>query len=210
MKMTISMLLVASMMTPQLMGAERLSAKVDHDLPKKISEAALSAKEEGNHAASLRQLRQLLELYPNDGIIRAPIYAAMAEEAERAGDAAAAQQYKEIARELDAEVEKRAKEAMATGTPVAAYPVDGPLEVLCKAGGADDGVHHGGVLHADLQQACYQALAVPRHEARLRALDFSWSQAAQLFEGFLVSAQPHKANIKGSVGAVVTPLSSNL
>ena len=101
-------------------------------------------------------------------------------------------------------------EAMATGTPVAAYPVDGPLEVLCKAGGTDDGVHHGGVLHADLQQACYQALAVPRHEARLRALDFSWSQAAQLFEGFLVSAHPHKASNIGVVGAVVTPLSPNL
>lgn len=79
-------------------------------------------------------------------------------------------------------------EAMACGTPVAAYPVDGPLEVLCKAGGADDGVYYGGVLHIDLQQACYAALTVPRHEARLRALDFSWAQAAHLFEGFLVSA----------------------
>jgi glycosyltransferase involved in cell wall biosynthesis len=79
-------------------------------------------------------------------------------------------------------------EAMATGTPVAAYPVDGPLEVLSKAGGMDDGLYHGGVLDADLQQACYKALAVPRHEARLRALDFSWAHAAQLFDGFLVSA----------------------
>ena len=78
-------------------------------------------------------------------------------------------------------------EAMATGTPVAAYPVDGPLEVLCKAGGADDGLHLGGVLHTDLQQACYKALAVPRHEARLRALDFSWAYAAKLFDSYLVS-----------------------
>jgi hypothetical protein len=75
---------------------------------------------------------------------------------------------------------------MASGTPVAAYPVDGPLEVLCKAGGDDSGVYYGGVLRTDLQQACYTALTVPRHEARLRALDFSWAQAAQLFEGFLV------------------------
>jgi glycosyltransferase involved in cell wall biosynthesis len=80
-------------------------------------------------------------------------------------------------------------EAMATGTPVAAYPVDGPLEVLSKAGGSDDGLYYGGVMDADLQQACYKALAVPRHEARLRALDFSWAHAAQLFDGFLVSAQ---------------------
>ena len=112
-------------------------------------------------------------------------------------------------------------EAMATGTPVAAYPVDGPLEVLGTSGGAgnavNEGEHHGGVLHADLQQACYQALAVPRHEARLRALDFSWAQAAQLFEGFLVVAHNHISLKTGKEGhlpvtltkTIVTPLSSN-
>jgi glycosyltransferase involved in cell wall biosynthesis len=75
-------------------------------------------------------------------------------------------------------------EAMASGTPVAAYPVDGPLEVL----GKPDGSCHGGVMHEDLKHACYSAMAVPRHEARARALDFSWLQAAQLFEGHLVPA----------------------
>ena len=105
-------------------------------------------------------------------------------------------------------------EAMATGTPVAAYPVDGPLEVLCKAGGVDDGLHHGGVLNADLKQACYEALVVPRHEARLRALDFSWLQSAKLFESFLVSArlQNSPANLpsKPPATTTVTTLSSNL
>lgn len=108
-------------------------------------------------------------------------------------------------------------EAMATGTPVAAYPVDGPLEVLCMAGGVDDGQHHGGVMDADLQKACYRALAVPRHEARLRALDFSWAQAAQLFDGFLVSVRPNKLPTNGQNGSPsvtmvktpVIPLSSN-
>lgn len=93
-------------------------------------------------------------------------------------------------------------EAMATGTPVAAYPVDGPLEVL---GGSikPDGSCHGGVMQADLQQACYSALAVPRHEARLRALDFSWQRAAQLFEGYLVAAT--EATYPKTGGAVVAP-----
>jgi glycosyltransferase involved in cell wall biosynthesis len=76
-------------------------------------------------------------------------------------------------------------EAMASGTPVAAYPVDGPLEVL----GTQDGRSHGGVMHADLKQACYAALAVPRNEARARSLDFSWAHAARLFEGHLVAAR---------------------
>lgn len=110
-------------------------------------------------------------------------------------------------------------EAMAAGTPVAAYPVDGPLEVLGKT----DGSCHGGVMNEDLQQACYGALAVPRHEARQRALDFSWSHAAQLFESFLVIAGKNSAQLnpdisKGStcqpfqagapsVKSTVTPLS---
>jgi glycosyltransferase involved in cell wall biosynthesis len=76
-------------------------------------------------------------------------------------------------------------EAMASGTPVAAYPVDGPLEVLGKA----DGSCHGGVMHDDLREACFGALAVPRREARLRALDFSWEHSAQLFESYLVAAR---------------------
>jgi glycosyltransferase involved in cell wall biosynthesis len=79
-------------------------------------------------------------------------------------------------------------EAMATGTPVAAYPVDGPLEVLGRM--HPDGERSlGGAMDADLQQACYRALAVPRHEARSRAEEFSWSHATRLFEGFLVPAR---------------------
>ncbi len=99
-------------------------------------------------------------------------------------------------------------EAMACGTPVAAYPVDGPLEVL----GTVDGRSLGGVMDEDLRAACYSALALPRHEARLRAADFSWAQSAQLFEGYLVPVrQGGKAIPAGRasmpVKGSVTPLS---
>ena len=79
-------------------------------------------------------------------------------------------------------------EAMATGTPVAAYPVDGPLEVLGRrhAGGRRS---LGGAMNADLQKACFEAVGVPRHEARARAQDFSWLHATQLFTSFLVPAR---------------------
>lgn len=96
-------------------------------------------------------------------------------------------------------------EAMACGTPVAAYPVDGPLEVL--------GRHHpqgrgrlGGVMHDDLQQACFAALAVPRHEARQRAEDFSWRETARQFLGYLVPARGQGALAQGGI---VTELSSS-
>lgn len=75
-------------------------------------------------------------------------------------------------------------EAMACGTPVAAFPVDGPLQVLGSAQGV-----RGGVLSEDLQAACLRALKVARYQARERALDFAWVQAADLFERYLVPAQ---------------------
>lgn len=77
-------------------------------------------------------------------------------------------------------------EAMACGTPVAAYPVDGPIEVL----GQHEGRVQGGVLHEDLLQAWYQAQAVPREAARQRAEAFSWTRAGQQFLSHLVPARP--------------------
>jgi len=72
-------------------------------------------------------------------------------------------------------------EAMACGTPVAALPADGPLEVLGEGG--------GGAMHEDLAVAVSAALQVPRAAARRRALDFSWATAARLFQDFLVPAR---------------------
>jgi glycosyltransferase involved in cell wall biosynthesis len=75
-------------------------------------------------------------------------------------------------------------EAMACGTPVAAYPVDGPMEVL-----HDPSVpyqHAGGVLNEDLATAARMALQVARSEARAQALRFSWEEATRLFEANLV------------------------
>ena len=83
-------------------------------------------------------------------------------------------------------------EAMACGTPVAAYPVDGPLEVLCEAQGASQ----GGVLDADLLSSTYQALKIPRSEARQRAIQFSWENAAKIFENHLVPANLGKLVIQ--------------
>lgn len=99
-------------------------------------------------------------------------------------------------------------EAMACGTPVAAFPVDGPLEVLGRAALDGEG-RLGGALHEDLRQACYQALAVPRDQARLRALDFSWSRAGDLFASHLVPArqQPARPERSEPIRAVTKPSS---
>ena len=60
-------------------------------------------------------------------------------------------------------------ESMACGTPVAAFPVTGPIDVIGRSG--------GGAMHADLREACLHALAIPRKKARQRAEQFSWSAA---------------------------------
>ena len=73
-------------------------------------------------------------------------------------------------------------EAMACGTAVAAYPVDGSLQVL----GADQGSPKGGVLDNHLAEATVQALRLPREEARLRAEAFGWPQTVALFRTYLM------------------------
>ena len=64
-------------------------------------------------------------------------------------------------------------EAMASGTPVAAFPVAGPIDVV--------GTSAGGVLDTDLRRACLAALALPREGARAHAMTFSWAAATRQF-----------------------------
>jgi glycosyltransferase involved in cell wall biosynthesis len=73
-------------------------------------------------------------------------------------------------------------EAMACGTPVAAYPVAGPLDVV--------GGSLGGVLDLDLKRAALQALELPRSRARERALEFDWQPVCRQFIEHLVPAKP--------------------
>ena len=64
-------------------------------------------------------------------------------------------------------------EALASGTPVAAYPVPGPVDVIGNSG--------AGALSEDLRAACLAALDIPSQRARARAEVFSWSASARQF-----------------------------
>lgn len=79
-------------------------------------------------------------------------------------------------------------EAMACGTPVAAFPVDGPLQVLC----GDAGQYMGGVLSEDLHAAVKASLEIPREQARHRAESFGWASTVALFKSYLVPIQRQK------------------
>lgn len=64
-------------------------------------------------------------------------------------------------------------EALASGLPVAAYPVMGPLDIL--------GDSDAGILDEDLRAACLGALTIDRQTARQLALNFSWRRSAMQF-----------------------------
>jgi glycosyltransferase involved in cell wall biosynthesis len=74
-------------------------------------------------------------------------------------------------------------EALASGTPVAAYPVQGPRDVVGDAPVA--------ALDEDLAIACRRALEIPREAARAFALTRSWRACTQQFiSNLAVESEP--------------------
>jgi glycosyltransferase involved in cell wall biosynthesis len=76
-------------------------------------------------------------------------------------------------------------EALACGTPVAAFPVTGPLDVIAD--------HPVGALDVDLRSACIRALGISRESCRSFALERSWENSARQFIGNLTALQPSRS-----------------
>ena len=84
-------------------------------------------------------------------------------------------------------------EAMASGLPIAAFPVVGPCDnVIAGETGALDG---------DLRKACLDAMNIDRTRVRNHASTFSWETAARLFisniESALFAAQGQRIPVRG-------------
>jgi hypothetical protein len=71
-------------------------------------------------------------------------------------------------------------EAMATGTPVAAFPAPGPIDLIPGSG--------AGVVDEDLRAACLACLKLDRAAVRGYAETFSWRACA---EEFVLNLQPY-------------------
>jgi glycosyltransferase involved in cell wall biosynthesis len=71
-------------------------------------------------------------------------------------------------------------EAMATGTPVAAYPAPGPIDIIPDSG--------AGAVDEDLRAACLACLELDRKAVRAYAERFSWRASA---EEFVRNLQPY-------------------
>jgi glycosyltransferase involved in cell wall biosynthesis len=76
-------------------------------------------------------------------------------------------------------------EALACGTPVAAFPVTGPLDVIAD--------HPIGAIDRDLRSACLRALTMSRETCRNFALQRSWENSARQFIGNLAALQPNRS-----------------
>ena len=81
-------------------------------------------------------------------------------------------------------------EAMASGLPVAALPVPGPLDVVGDSG--------AGVLDVDLGAAALAALAIPRERARAHALTYTWAKATEQFLANVAAARASHADARGA------------
>lgn len=88
-------------------------------------------------------------------------------------------------------------EAMACGTPVAAYPVPGPIDVISDSG--------AGVLADDLRAACVAALEIDRSVPIARAQSFSWHAAAMQFLGNLTPSRASARFVQNPVGVPAAP-----
>jgi glycosyltransferase involved in cell wall biosynthesis len=64
-------------------------------------------------------------------------------------------------------------EAMATGTPVAAFPAHGPIDIIPGSG--------AGAIDDDLRVACMACLDLDRADVRAYAEKFSWRASAEQF-----------------------------
>jgi glycosyltransferase involved in cell wall biosynthesis len=78
-------------------------------------------------------------------------------------------------------------EAMACGTPVAAYPVRGPIDVVKDPS--------AGVLDNDLGAAAMAALALDRDKVRRYAERYSWEHCSRQFVSSLVPAVSPEARL---------------
>ena len=76
-------------------------------------------------------------------------------------------------------------EALACGTPVAAFPVTGPLDVIAD--------HPIGALDTNLRSACMRALSMSREACRNFALARSWENSARQFIGNLSALQSSRS-----------------
>jgi len=88
-------------------------------------------------------------------------------------------------------------EALASGVPIAAFPVTGPKDVVAG--------HPVGILDEDLRRACLKALDLPRKACREFALHYSWENSARQFVGHARRVAGNTCDVETATTVVEEP-----
>jgi glycosyltransferase involved in cell wall biosynthesis len=89
-------------------------------------------------------------------------------------------------------------EALASGVPVAAFPVTGPIDVIGDSG--------TGVLAPDLGQAALRALGISRERCRTHAIKFTWKESArQFFDNIRIAQLRRDASARSKFAGLAGP-----
>jgi glycosyltransferase involved in cell wall biosynthesis len=86
-------------------------------------------------------------------------------------------------------------EALASGLPVAAFPVTGPRDVI--------GTAPVGVLNDDLREACLEALAIPSRACVDFAARHTWRASARVFIDHALNVRPIEPDPEGETAEFV-------
>src|SRR6185312_7163837 len=89
-------------------------------------------------------------------------------------------------------------ESLACGTPVAAFSVTGPKDVIAD--------HPIGALDHDLRAACLRAISMSGPACRAFALERSWENSARQFIGNLSTLQVNRVPRPSRVAASRSPV----
>src|SRR6266852_846310 len=87
-------------------------------------------------------------------------------------------------------------EALASGLPVAAFPVTGPRDVI--------GTAPVGVLNDELREACLEALAIPSRACVDFAARHTWRASARVFIDHALNVRPIEPDPEGEAAEFVT------
>ncbi len=83
-------------------------------------------------------------------------------------------------------------EALASGVPVAAFPVPGPMDIIGPSGRGASGAASIGALHEDLRRAIARALLADRRDCTAEGVRYDWDSCT---DQFLAGLQPRDAEL---------------
>lgn len=108
-------ILSSAILCPTPLAAQFFKVSAEPELADTILAAAKADEVKGNFAAAAREYKKMLELYPNEPGLQAPIFMLMSVDTERAGNPQQAQIFSSVSRTLDPALAEKAANSVPKG-----------------------------------------------------------------------------------------------